>query len=640
MHFGKVVINNFMAIGQATLDLQNRGLLLIQGDNQEDGSQDSNGAGKSTVADAISWCLFGVTARGVSPNDVVNRTAKKNCSVELPIYDGDNEYLVARYRKDKEFKNSVQLYQRVNGELVSLTQGTDKLTQDRIEQILGCTHEIFSASVYSAQEAQVDLPAMTDKQLKSIVEEAAGINRLQKAEVIARERLRDKKQAVVAAAQARDGWVYNVDKSKDQLAGLVLQSEQFEKSFGEKVKGVEARVKEAEARVKKAVASLERVDVDAINKQITEIKANEDKLQRDHSDRVFEAQGKHYAAKSKVDKISNDLQALATQARKLDGQCKAAESLIGTQCGECGKGYEEHDMDDAIATRKKRLAEVMTEITQRKPLLLKAREEQEQTLAEQQRIAGEKPESAIHLTSELLRKKSDYQNSVAEIRAMKGQYDNLVQELGRVREETNPYTGLIESAKLKLEAEQGKLEQAQLNIAATEKAFQVAEAVAQVYGRTGVRAHILDTVTPYLNERTANYLAQLSDGNIVANWQTLSTKADGELAEKFCIDVSSKTGGESFKALSGGEKRKVRLSTNLALQDLVSTRATKNIELYIGDEIDHALDTAGLERLMGVLDERARSHGTVVVISHNELRDWIRQQVTVVKKDGYATLVE
>lgn len=76
------------------------------------------------------------------------------------------------------------------------------------------------------------------------------------------------------------------------------------------------------------------------------------------------------------------------------------------------------------------------------------------------------------------------------------------------------------------------------------------------------------------------------------------------------------------------------------MQDLVSTRATKNIELYIGDEIDHALDTAGLERLMGVLDERARSHGTVVVISHNELRDWIRQQVTVVKKDGYATLVE
>lgn len=60
-----------------------------------------------------------------------------------------------------------------------------------------------------------------------------------------------------------------------------------------------------------------------------------------------------------------------------------------------------------------------------------------------------------------------------------------------------------------------------------------------------------------------------------------------------------------FQTLSG-EKRKVRIACSLALQDLVSNRASKNIDLFIGDEIDDALDTAGLERLMGILESKAR----------------------------------
>ncbi|TOJ96769.1 chromosome segregation protein SMC, partial [Vibrio parahaemolyticus] len=70
------------------------------------------------------------------------------------------------------------------------------------------------------------------------------------------------------------------------------------------------------------------------------------------------------------------------------------------------------------------------------------------------------------------------------------------------------------------------------------------------------------------------------------------------------------------------EKRKVRLATALALQDLVSSRASKPIELWIGDEIDDAVDVSGLERLMTVLEEKAKEKGTVLIVSHNQLSDW------------------
>jgi DNA repair exonuclease SbcCD ATPase subunit len=150
----------------------------------------------------------------------------------------------------------------------------------------------------------------------------------------------------------------------------------------------------------------------------------------------------------------------------------------------------------------------------------------------------------------------------------------------------------------------------------------------------------MDDVTPFLNQRTAHYLGTLSDGNITATWTTLVPNAKGELKEKFSIEVENTMGGKRFGLQSGGEKRKVRIACALALQDLVATRATKPIELFLGDEIDDALDEAGLERLMQVLEEKAKERGSVFVISHNSLRDWIPQVIEIEKKAGETTVRE
>lgn len=112
----------------------------------------------------------------------------------------------------------------------------------------------------------------------------------------------------------------------------------------------------------------------------------------------------------------------------------------------------------------------------------------------------------------------------------------------------------------------------------------------------------------------------------------------GALREQFGIEVVNAKGAKQFQALSGGEKRKVRLATAMALQDLVATRATKPIDLFVADEIDDALDAAGLERLMGLLEQKARERGTVLIVSHNSLRDWIRDVMLVVKENGASTI--
>jgi DNA repair exonuclease SbcCD ATPase subunit len=211
--------------------------------------------------------------------------------------------------------------------------------------------------------------------------------------------------------------------------------------------------------------------------------------------------------------------------------------------------------------------------------------------------------------------------------------------LAALEKEANPLLASVERVESMIKVIGKKLAEHIKLREAAQLAKQDAEDCVKVFGPAGVRAHILDTVTPFLNDRTAEYLSILSDGNINAIWTTLVRNKSGELREKFTIEVTNDKGGESFAALSGGEKRKVRLATVLALQDLVATRATKPIDLWIGDEIDDALDTAGLERLMTILERRARDRGTVLVISHNDLKDWC-DQVAIVKKSGGYSKVE
>lgn len=160
------------------------------------------------------------------------------------------------------------------------------------------------------------------------------------------------------------------------------------------------------------------------------------------------------------------------------------------------------------------------------------------------------------------------------------------------------------------------------------------QAACQVFALSGVRAYILDMVTPYLNSRTSYYLDILSDGAMRAEWVTLSKNAKGELKDKFSIAIEARQGAKSFEALSGGEKRKVRLACAFAIQDLVAQRVADPIRLFVADEIDDALDAAGLERLMTVLEEKAAQGNCVMVISHNDLQHWIPNVLTVVKEGG------
>jgi DNA repair exonuclease SbcCD ATPase subunit len=336
----------------------------------------------------------------------------------------------------------------------------------------------------------------------------------------------------------------------------------------------------------------------------------------------------------------NDYERARAQVLAAVEAVKNAPAAMAKPCTECGKPHTAEETGEFVAHQTKRAKElsvtaatIQAEVTE----LQNAYAATKQATADYAATIPDVSATSARLT-QVQQTLTACQQLKNLIQRQKTEHDRLKEEGQKALTAVNPHQSAIDLGRENV----GKCEQAidKLKGDAAEliKAVEVAASVAKVFSPGGVRAQILDTVTPFLNDRTSDYLSALSDGNISAVWSTLTTTAKGELREKFNIEVENATGAKSFGGLSGGEKRKVRLATMLALQDLVASRATKPLSLWVGDEIDDALDAAGLERLMTVLEQKAREKGTVLIISHESLSDWCDQIATVTKEGGQSTV--
>ncbi|MEB0029136.1 AAA family ATPase [Undibacterium sp. RTI2.1] len=640
MNITKLNICNFLTIGEASFDLDGRGLMLIQGENEDDTSAKSNGAGKSSIVDALCWALYGTTAREVTGDDVVNETAKKNCSVSVVLEDGDDAYTIKRYRKDKTMKNQLIVHRIPNyGVAVDLSKGTDKETQEVVNKIMGCSLDVFVGSIYAGQEKMPDLPNMTDKQLKLLIEEAAGVEELATAYAEARTRSTQVNLELLGAETEANVLTAQLATSEAGLLKAQTDFDQFEANRKDRAREELKAVSPIQDKINEEKAKVASIDAPALSKRKTELESILAK-------RNVEEQGLRELAiaersiSDKVTRFRSTTEIEKGALKRQEDSIASINSQVGTPCGSCGKVYCEHDLEEAVNARNAAL-------TLQKKSLLQAATGLRDALAEHE-VAKAKVAtfqasmSDVTAVSEEMRKidtqlrlSTMFDEAQAKLLAA---IDEVKNRAKTKMSEPNPWKNLIETQVEQIEALKVKIHNVQTSIATLEDKAEVYMDAVKVFGPAGVRAHILDTVTPFLNDKTGEYLDALSDGNIHAVWSTLSRTSKGDMKEKFNIEVTNDKGGKTFKSISGGEKRKVRIATAMALQDMVASRAAKPINLFMADEIDHALDEPGLERLMTVLDKKAKERGTVLVVSHNSLSDWIDSVITIKKTGGISTV--
>jgi DNA repair exonuclease SbcCD ATPase subunit len=632
-----VAIGDFLAIGRVDFSLYDQGLVLVQGENRDNPSASSNGAGKSSLVDAVSWALYGETARGVDGAGVV-RSGAKEARVSITLEDEDSGAIYGVIRTRSKSKTMLTLTSTQAGTTQDLTQGTVALTQTRLTAILGSSVEVFRAAVYLGQENMPDLPALTDKRLKELIEEAAGLSVI--------EACYERARVLAADHEAKLGGIKSeIALNERQIATHAATLESVKEDYVSWSKQHKARLADGETWLRESEDKQTQSATEWVGLSPQE-KAASQRLAEITAELAGFETASQFAKRVREELMETERAVVRSEAaaRRAIEHLKIQEAHLhhigtGHPCESCGQALQGATLDDALAGARSAVENAQGAAREAARDVRDMRGRLAAT-----RSAAAAAEAAIPDVSQL-QAEADAQRQVIDqalgcrsrLEEHERETKRAEEHLAKLRAEINPHQEAAKRQTKILSAFSDTKTILAGQFAAQEERLAEAKSVVAVFGPAGVRAEILDQVTPYLNARTAAYLDTLSDGTLKALWTTLVRDAKGNLKEKFCIEVTHPA-GEGFAGLSGGEKRKVRIATALALQDLVASRASKPMRLWVADEIDDALDGAGLERLMGVLSEKAREKGTVLVISHNSLTDWISNAWTVAKTGGIATL--
>jgi DNA repair exonuclease SbcCD ATPase subunit len=141
MKLNKVKIENFLSIGEAEIDFEDFSeLVLVEGKNFDTNPTSSNGAGKSSIIEALCFALFGRTIRKTTEKSVINQYTKGKCRVTLTVNDN---VVIERTKKPP------RLVVKVDDE--NVTKDGIASTQKYLEKILNMNQSVFLASIVFGQ---------------------------------------------------------------------------------------------------------------------------------------------------------------------------------------------------------------------------------------------------------------------------------------------------------------------------------------------------------------------------------------------------------------------------------------------------------------------------------------------------------
>ncbi len=198
---------NFLSTGNypTTLDLTRHRNTLISGEN---------GAGKSTMLDALTFALFGKSFRGINIPQLPNSINEKDCEVEIEFTIGKDEYRVFRSLNPKKF----EIYK--NGNLLPQDSKSKDYQKILEEQILKMTYKSFTQVVILGSSNYVPFMKLTAKDRRLVVENLLDIDVFSVMNTIVRARLQMAKE-----------YIKDIDHKVDIVKSKVEEKEKLIKTI-------------------------------------------------------------------------------------------------------------------------------------------------------------------------------------------------------------------------------------------------------------------------------------------------------------------------------------------------------------------------------------------------------------------------
>ena len=175
--FKKLRYKNFLSSGDTFTEIN----FLANNTNLIIGS---NGAGKSTILDALTFVLFNKPFRKINKPQLVNSVNEKNCLVEIEFSANNRDYLVRRGIKPNVFDIEV------DGKLLD-KRGDDRDNQITLEEnILKVNYKSFTQIVILGSSTFVPFMQLTAANRRDVIEDLLDIRVFSSMSTITKERVR------------------------------------------------------------------------------------------------------------------------------------------------------------------------------------------------------------------------------------------------------------------------------------------------------------------------------------------------------------------------------------------------------------------------------------------------------------------
>lgn len=589
----KVEISNFKCFSELTWNLpESNGLFLFLGDN---------GAGKTSLFDALCWCLFEKTAKGCSAKKLLNRNTDATgyfVRVEI-IGDHGLPYIIKRTWNPNK-----------------LTMNGEPVKNERIEELLNMTYEQFLYAVYFAQSTSSFFDLTPGKKL-TFLSDVFNIN-------VWTDHADKAKKSVEANERAHDSIV-----TKQLMVQAAISDHNL--NIGE----VKERINAWDAEKQTKLAELQR-HIDQLKEQQKDIKwdekiirelnlmiADKEKEQETTSIKLKESQNKKVENTAAIKFNNSKINALVKEVEDLDLESLDENPDKKRICTACGQELAKEHLDKCAAVILEKLKTIDAENVQLENL--KVLIDTESNLVDKRWLDSVEELKVMRvMLMEQTSKKSEHDILESKINSTAHQYEDYNQA-------ANPYTSQLERLEGAVTAAQKELEAIAANLKDSEKLIE--QDKFWVKHLPMIRLQELDNIVLELEIMFNQAFSALGFVDWSVKVETERDLANGkDTKRELTLKVTDYLGNEvDLDTLSGGEEQRVRIANDFGLSELIMAR-TSSIDLQMWDERSWYLNQEGLAYLIdffGTLGKNKR----ILLVDHKVVDLGGFTEVIQVQKD-------
>lgn len=597
MNIQSIEIQGFRAFNKAgTLTIPTGGgFYLLTGKNNAEPALGNNGAGKSTVWDALSWCLWGETARGISGKHVVcwpkGKAVTDMTSVTVCLYHHGEHRVITRTQAPNSLK-----WKTVQHGKISMEHGEwSMVDQDKLVEWLGLGHEAFLQIMLMGQFGEFFFDMQPAAKL-TMFSTAMGLDKwtgfAKEAGVKASAAEASLISANMALSNAEAG-AFEVD---NQVRDAKEQGQAWETGRTTRLEAASERV--VKAQEAKGAAEAQESEHGAA---LAVARAGAAKL----SNQLETASGHVSRITSDLRQAAGDIRGLESEKQGLRARFLAVKNLVGGACPTCEAPVcAKHA--DAVGVDLKVKADFVTLQSNQ------AKEKEEALLKEQAlwqgRLTGVKEKNAANV-----KEVDACLSAQRQAAAITGRYAAdlrmALHDVDLISKETNPHTASLASAKSKAlkyatDAENAKEARALAEGKALEGAFWAKEF-------KSVRLWLMDKALRELEIEVNNALIQLGLKEWRVEFAVERDNAAGGVTRGFTVNIASpySNGAVPWKAWSGGETQRLRIAGAIGLSAFLRGRLGVNPNIEVWDEPTEHLSKQGVDDLLEFMAHRAQEEG-------------------------------